>query len=94
MYYAADDGDNNNHRLYVLHAPSPTQWFEEAPTGYPHGQLMDSTNNWAIDPDVFIASDGQLYPLFSLSSPLLSSLPLFSLFDFVNIYYLVLHRLR
>src|SRR5579872_2849032 len=70
IYYAADDGNNNNHRLFVLQANSsnPLGSYSEANTGFPHGQLTESTGNWAIDPDVFTAADGRLYVTWSCST--------------------------
>jgi GH43 family beta-xylosidase len=61
IYYAADDGDNDNHRLYVLESDRAEGGYREGGTGYPHGWLADSSKDWAIDPDVFIAADGRLY---------------------------------
>jgi GH43 family beta-xylosidase len=50
IYFAADDGDNNNHRLYVLEnsATDPTSgtWAFK-------GKIADSSNKWAIDGSVF-----------------------------------------
>lgn len=45
IYFAADDGDNKNHRMYVLQAETDDplgeyRWL---------GQLTDPTNRWAID---------------------------------------------
>ena len=79
IYYAADDGDNNHHRLYVLTSAdslsSPDEPFVEADTGLPHGQLADSTGNWAIDPDVFVAADGNMYLTWSCTAQRDSSFP-------------------
>jgi len=61
IYYAADDGDNNHHRLYVLESDRAQGPYREADTGYPDGRLPDSSGDWAIDPDTFIAADGRLY---------------------------------
>ena len=48
-YFAADDGDNIHHRLYVLENastdPMQGEWTFK-------GQINDSTNKWAIDGDV------------------------------------------
>lgn len=57
MYYAADDGDNNHHRLYVLENASadPMQGTWEF-----KGKLSDATDKWAIDGSVF-THKGQLY---------------------------------
>jgi len=49
-YFAADDGDNKNHRLYVLENasadPMKGTWIMK-------GKLTDATDRWAIDGDVF-----------------------------------------
>jgi GH43 family beta-xylosidase len=50
MYFAADNGSNNNHRLYVLENasidPLRGKWMFK-------GKLADVTNKWAIDASVF-----------------------------------------
>jgi len=50
MYFAADDGDNNHHRLYVIENstadPLQGEWMFK-------GQIGDETNKWAIDASVF-----------------------------------------
>lgn len=50
MYFAADDGNNNNHRLYVIEnaSPNPLQgtWIWK-------GKINDPTDKWAIDGSVF-----------------------------------------
>ncbi|HVW97598.1 MAG TPA: glycoside hydrolase family 43 protein [Mucilaginibacter sp.] len=50
MYFAADDGDNNHHRLYVIENPSPDplsgSWKFK-------GKISDDTDKWAIDASVF-----------------------------------------
>ncbi|SDD74246.1 Beta-xylosidase, GH43 family [Mucilaginibacter pineti] len=61
MYFAADDGNNNNHRIYVLENSSadPTKgdWTFK-------GKVGDETNKWAIDVSVF-ENNGQLYMLWA-----------------------------
>ena len=61
MYFAADDGDNNNHRMYVIEndAKDPTEgeWKFK-------GQINDSSNKWAIDGNVF-QHKGTLYMMWS-----------------------------
>ncbi|RED32329.1 family 43 glycosylhydrolase [Paenibacillus sp. VMFN-D1] len=61
IYYAKDDGDNANHRMYVMENTSadPTQgtWQDK-------GQITDLTNKWAIDGTVLQAG-GQLYFIWS-----------------------------
>lgn len=45
IYVAADDGNNDNHRMYVLRGTTsdPTDPFEMV------GKISDSTDRWAID---------------------------------------------
>ncbi|UYZ62096.1 glycoside hydrolase family 43 protein [Hymenobacter weizhouensis] len=61
LYYAADAGTNQTHRLWVLEnsAADPTTgtWVDK-------GQLTDATNKWAIDGSVF-ESGGQQYLVWS-----------------------------
>jgi GH43 family beta-xylosidase len=62
MYFAADDGNNDNHRIYVLEndAATPLQgaWTFK-------GKIADSTNDrWAIDASAF-EFNGQLYLIWS-----------------------------
>ena len=60
-YFAADDGDNNHHRMYVLENassdPMTGEWTFK-------GQINDSTNKWAIDGDVY-EYNNQLYMVWS-----------------------------
>jgi GH43 family beta-xylosidase len=67
IYYTADDGSDANHRIFVIQDTSsdPVGAYAEAATGYPHGQLWDSSNLRAIDPDVFQTADGRLYATWS-----------------------------
>lgn len=57
MYFAADDGDNDHHRLYVIENssadPLQGEWIFK-------GQIGDATNKWAIDASVF-ENRGDLY---------------------------------
>lgn len=57
MYFAADDGSNDHHRLYVLENPSADpmegSWTFK-------GKLSDATDKWAIDVSVF-ENKGKLY---------------------------------
>ncbi|WP_316849427.1 glycoside hydrolase family 43 protein [Pedobacter agri] len=50
VYFAADDGNNNNHRMYVLENsskdPLKGNWVFK-------GKVGDATNKWAIDGSVF-----------------------------------------
>jgi GH43 family beta-xylosidase len=62
VYFASDDGTNDNHRIYAA----------EANTSNPQGaytlkgKVYDPANDrWAIDPTVFQASDGSLYMIWS-----------------------------
>jgi GH43 family beta-xylosidase len=67
IYYTADDGPDSNHRMFVLQSTTgtPTGGYTEANTGHPHGQLTESSNLWAIDPNVFTGADGRLYATWS-----------------------------
>lgn len=60
-YYAKDDGDNANHRMYVLENtnadPLQGTWQDK-------GQITDATNKWAIDGTV-LQVNGQLYFIWS-----------------------------
>lgn len=61
IYYAMDDGDNVNHRMYVMENTSadPLQgvWKQK-------GQITDTTNRWAIDGTV-LQVNGELYFIWS-----------------------------
>ena len=61
FYYAADDGNNSNHRIWVLENASadPFQgtWLDK-------GQLLLPDNKWAIDGSIF-EFKGNLYFLWS-----------------------------
>ncbi|RAP74864.1 alpha-N-arabinofuranosidase [Paenibacillus montanisoli] len=60
IYFAADDGLNENHRMYALEADS------DDPMGsYTFkGQVADETNKWAID-GLAMEHDGKLYFVWS-----------------------------
>ncbi|TSJ35932.1 family 43 glycosylhydrolase [Mucilaginibacter corticis] len=61
MYFAADDGENNHHRLYVIENssadPMRGRWAFK-------GQITDETNKWAIDASVF-ENKGMLYMIWA-----------------------------
>ena len=61
MYFAADDGNNKDHRLYVLENaaadPMKGDWVLK-------GTVSDITHKWAIDASVF-ENKGQLYLIWS-----------------------------
>lgn len=61
MYFAADDGNNHNHRMYVIENssadPLKGEWVFK-------GKIADATDKWAIDGDVF-RHNGQLYMIWS-----------------------------
>ena len=61
MYFAADDGRNENHRLYVMENkskdPMKGEWVFK-------GKLNDPSDKWAIDGSVF-EHDGVLYMVWS-----------------------------
>jgi len=60
VYFAADDGENENHRMYVLESktadPSGEYVFK--------GKIFDSSDKWAIDGTVLECS-GELYFIWS-----------------------------
>jgi GH43 family beta-xylosidase len=60
-YFAADDGKNDNHRMYVLENasadPMKGEWVFK-------GKIADPTDKWAIDGDV-IDFKGRLYMIWS-----------------------------
>ena len=57
IYVAADDGDNNNHRMYVLKGTSqnPQDPFEMV------GKITDPTDKWAIDGTVMTYNDQKYF---------------------------------
>lgn len=61
LYFAADDGKNENHRMYALENTSADplngEWVFK-------GKVSDSTDKWAIDGSVFEHRD-QLYMVWS-----------------------------
>lgn len=61
IYFAADDGNNSNHRMYALEAntqnPQGSYIFR--------GKVADSTNVWAIDGTVLQKDDGSLFFVWS-----------------------------
>ncbi|RZK78727.1 MAG: glycosyl hydrolase family 43, partial [Pedobacter sp.] len=63
MYFAADNGDNNNHRMYVVENssddPMKGEWVFK-------GKVADKTDKWAIDGSVFEFKK-QLYMLETLN---------------------------
>ncbi len=60
LYYTADNGDDNNHRIYVLESsgndPAGPYAFK--------GRIDPSNNSWAIDPWI-LNNNGSLYFLYS-----------------------------
>ncbi len=61
IYVAADDGDNSNHRMYVL-AGDPED--PQAPFEF-KGKLAAPTDRWAIDGTVLSMPDGRLFFIWS-----------------------------
>jgi GH43 family beta-xylosidase len=61
IYYAASDGDNETHRMYVLESestdPMGTYVFK--------GKIAPATDRWAIDGTVLEAEDGRRYFVWS-----------------------------
>ena len=65
LYFAADDGSNDDHRMYVLENatdPFDGEWTFK-------GKVSDPSDRWAIDGTVFVndgrGGDGKLYMLWS-----------------------------
>ena len=59
IYYAADDGDNANHRMFVAEQTGPTSFAYKA-------KVYDATSDrWAIDGTVLQATNGALYFIWS-----------------------------
>jgi GH43 family beta-xylosidase len=61
IYFAADDGDNNNHRMWVLESTS------DDPLGsyVLKGKITDPSDKWAIDGTVLMKDDSSLYFIWS-----------------------------
>lgn len=61
IYVAADDGNNHNHRMYVLEGTSqnPQDPFTLK------GKIADSTDRWAIDGTVLEVDNGDLFFIWS-----------------------------
>jgi len=60
IYFAADNGENENHRMYALEAETSDPMGSYAFKG----QVTDSTNKWAID-GLALEHEGQLYFVWS-----------------------------
>lgn len=61
IYFAADDGSNDSHRLWVLENDSPDPMSDG---WHMKGELKDRTDAWAIDPTIF-EDGGKLYAVWS-----------------------------
>jgi GH43 family beta-xylosidase len=61
IYYAASDGNNANHRMWVLEATGS----DPQGTYASKGKIADSTDKWAIDGTVLQKTDGSLYFIWS-----------------------------
>ncbi len=61
MYFAADDGKNENHRMYVVENSSPDPTLG---TWVFKGKVSDKSDKWAIDGSVFWLR-GELYFVWS-----------------------------
>ena len=59
IYFAADDGDNAHHRMYVLEANAPL-----GPYSF-KGKITDSSDKWAIDGTVMQTANAKRYFLWS-----------------------------
>ena len=62
IYVAADDGNNHNHRMYVLESQSqnPQERAYEL-----KGQISDPNDKWAIDGTVLTMDSGDMYFIWS-----------------------------
>ena len=58
IYVAADNGNNENHRMYVMKGSSPTSQFKFV------GKIYDKTDKWAIDGTV-LEFNKELYFIWS-----------------------------
>jgi GH43 family beta-xylosidase len=62
LYYAADDGNNANHRMFVAQSANTGSTFSFTAKG----KIYDpSTDRWAIDGTVLEATNGSLYFIWS-----------------------------
>ncbi len=61
FYFAADDGSNENHRMYILENPSPDPFKGEWTL---KGKLATPSDKWAIDGNIYRYKD-QLYMIWS-----------------------------
>lgn len=59
IFFAADDGNNDHHRIFALESET------SEPTGGFRMRGEWQTDGWAIDPTVFTGEDGALYALWS-----------------------------
>jgi len=61
IYFAADAGENEGHRIWVIENPASDPLDG---TWTMKGKLADATDKWAIDPSVF-ENDGRMYVIWS-----------------------------
>ena len=61
-YIAADDGENRNHRMYVLEYSASV--LQRGGDWVFKGKMTDPTDNWAIDGTI-LEHNGQLYTIWS-----------------------------
>jgi GH43 family beta-xylosidase len=61
IYYAASDGLNENHRMFVLEGTS----LDPQGSYVDKGKISDPTDKWAIDGSVLTHPDGSLYFIWS-----------------------------
>lgn len=59
IYFAADNGSNHNHRLYVIQARRPRGPYRSK------GELATPQNRWSIDPTILDLGPQRLYLLWS-----------------------------
>ena len=63
LYYALDDGDNANHRMYVSRGTDPNNAL--APFTSPKRMTVPGDDFWAIDATVLQYGNGQNYIIWS-----------------------------
>lgn len=61
IYYAADNGENENHRMFVLESKTTNALGEY----FHRGKIADPSDKWAIDGTLLHTEDGSLYFIWS-----------------------------
>jgi GH43 family beta-xylosidase len=63
IYFAADDGNNENHRMFVIESNNPLGPYQY-PEGTKKGKMTEPSDKWAIDGTV-LQNNSNLYFLWS-----------------------------